>query len=194
MNRIIAVYGTLKKWYLNYERLTSKAEFIWEDFVKCFWIRSWWFPICSFKSENWISIKPFFLQVELYKVDEQLLTAIDSLEWHPNWYKRTPVSTLGWKEVEIYHMHWVDSTFLDDVIDFVSKDKDISSDINNRYIDYSDKFVKSEWNKLLSEHWFRLKCITEDLDLCAKYLCSRPYITKIDDNKYSWWTKYIKVI
>lgn len=45
------------------------------------------------------------LKVELYEVtDAEMLKRLDQLEWHPRWYVRTPVRTIGGEEIEIYSM------------------------------------------------------------------------------------------
>lgn len=45
------------------------------------------------------------LKIELYEVkDENMLTRLDQLEWHPRWYRRTPIKTLSGESIEIYNM------------------------------------------------------------------------------------------
>lgn len=101
MNPIkIAVYGTLKQWYGN-NRLMRNCKFLWTDFVPFTKIAGTWFPIAKFE---WAS-NDKLLKVELYEVSNQDdLSNIDSLEWHPNWYKRIPVTTISNKLVQIYDM------------------------------------------------------------------------------------------
>lgn len=98
----VAVYWTLKKWWWNHV-LLHKAEFIWEAFVKCYWIHWRWFPIANFV-DNWKdSIE---LQVEIYNVDNGTLSELDRLEWanqwRDDWYSRIEVTTTEWNPVQIY--------------------------------------------------------------------------------------------
>ena len=100
---LIAVYWTLKKWYWNH-RLLEWATFLKEDFVPFLKIAGSWFPIAKFNFNSKLSDNEKYLLVELYNVSEDMMPRIDWLEWHPNWYRRTPIQTTSWIDVEIYDM------------------------------------------------------------------------------------------
>ena len=82
----IAVYGTLKKGYHN-NYILGNAKFVG----------------CGNLSDRYpLEVKglPYlyndkgvgeFVEVEVYDVDDQLLSRVDQLEGHPNWYKREKV-------------------------------------------------------------------------------------------------------
>lgn len=83
------------------------------------------------------SFKKKLLKVELYEIkSEDMLARLDSLEWHPNWYKRIPVVTLDNEQIEIYHM---------------------PLDKNHTLIQewYLDKMVETVDNKYLYFNWTR---------------------------------------
>lgn len=89
----------MKQWHGNH-RLVEKCTFLGEDFVPFIKITWTGFPIAKFNQES-----KKLLKVELYEVkDKETLRRLDSLEWHPNWYRRTPITTEAGKEVEIYDM------------------------------------------------------------------------------------------
>ena len=126
-SKIIWVYGTLKTGYGNHyllQPLTSvKSDYV--LFHKLTWV---WFPIVTFAPEAMIlpedvdsnqkmigsknqnpqtmtTEKKKVIKIELYEVtDENMLARLDSLEWHPRWYRRTPIKTLSGESIEIYNM------------------------------------------------------------------------------------------
>lgn len=84
MIKSIFVYGTLKKKYHN-NRLLGNSTFVGEGTVKG-----------TLHVTGLPYLRPGNTHVhgEIYEVNEQTLGTLDSLEGHPNWYKRTPM--LAW--------------------------------------------------------------------------------------------------
>jgi gamma-glutamylcyclotransferase (GGCT)/AIG2-like uncharacterized protein YtfP len=88
MHYLVFVYGTLKKGFSNH-RLLSGAEFLGPaQTVQKFAMYTTGTPIVL-KEE---AVSPIF--GELYRVDEKILAALDSLEGHPDWYRREEVEVL----------------------------------------------------------------------------------------------------
>lgn len=88
MHYLVFVYGTLKKGFSNH-RLLSGAEFVEAaQTLEKFAMYSTGTPIVL-KEE---AVSPIF--GELYRVDEKILAALDSLEGHPDWYRREQVEVL----------------------------------------------------------------------------------------------------
>ncbi len=88
MHYLVFVYGTLKKGFSNH-RLLSGAEFVAAaQTLEKFAMYSTGTPIVL-KEE---AVSPIF--GELYRVDEKILAALDSLEGHPDWYRREQVEVL----------------------------------------------------------------------------------------------------
>ena len=119
-NKIIWVYGTLKNWYWNHGVMKSAWwEFIGEDYVPFNDLSSSWIPFLNVDT-TWESNK--YCLVELYQVED--ITPLDRLEWHPSFYTRTPVTTLSWKEIEVYSIErqWASDDeskfFVQDTIDW----------------------------------------------------------------------------
>lgn len=84
----IAVYGTLKKGNGNYERFLSDSHFVGSGKTKAK------YPLI-------ISGLPYLIdkkgvghnvEVDVFKVSNEVLYDLDRLEGHPNWYKRRRVS------------------------------------------------------------------------------------------------------
>ena len=99
-DKIIAVYGTLKRGFGNH-RLVRDCTFLGEDFVPFNKITGTWFPIAKFEGAD----KSKLLKIELYQVHTiEQLENLDSLEWHPTWYRRTQVTTENGIIAEIYDM------------------------------------------------------------------------------------------
>lgn len=95
----IGVYGSLRRGMGNHSLLERyNATFICEMLVNGIIIYSKpnaGFPYaCKYK--NGVAI------IEVYEVSHQCLAALDSLEGHPDWYTRTPVTELNGKNVEVY--------------------------------------------------------------------------------------------
>ena len=85
MHYLVFVYGTLKKGFSNH-RLLAGAEFLGTgQTVKKYAMYSTGTPIVL-KQE---AVSPIF--GELYRVDEKILASLDSLEGHPDWYRREEV-------------------------------------------------------------------------------------------------------
>ncbi|MBB5349447.1 gamma-glutamylcyclotransferase [Desulfoprunum benzoelyticum] len=86
MHYLVFVYGTLKKGFSNHRLLTG-AEFVGaaQTLEKFAMYYSTGTPIVL-KEE---AVSPIF--GELYRVDEKILAALDSLEGHPDWYRREQV-------------------------------------------------------------------------------------------------------
>lgn len=102
-NNIVAVYWTLKKQYWNHRVMESaKWEFLKETYVEFSRLTWTWFPYWKFTP--WTGK---FLKVECYNVPEEwVLNYLDRLEWHPNFYRRKEVPTIGWEMVVIYESVW----------------------------------------------------------------------------------------
>jgi len=81
----VFVYGTLKQGYGNNILLRDQA-FLGENVTK--------FPVFDMTSEGIPFVHPegsSFIKGEMYEIDEACLERVDSLEGHPNWYKREEV-------------------------------------------------------------------------------------------------------
>lgn len=88
MHYLVFVYGTLKKGFSNH-RLLAGAEFLGAaQTVEKYAMYSTGTPIVL-KDE---AVSPIF--GELYRVNEKTLAALDSLEGHPDWYRRQEVEVL----------------------------------------------------------------------------------------------------
>ncbi len=88
MQHLVFVYGTLKKGFGNH-RLLASAELLGAaQTVERFAMYSTGVPIVV-KEE---SVSPIF--GELYRVDEETLVCLDSLEGHPDWYRREEVEVI----------------------------------------------------------------------------------------------------
>lgn len=91
----IFVYGTLRKGFGNYKYfLEGKSKFIEEDTI-------------NGKMHSWGSFPAVFpgddtIHGEIYEVDDEVLSSLDRLEGHPNFYCRTPIKTSSGKDVEVY--------------------------------------------------------------------------------------------
>lgn len=103
MKHLVAVYGTLKKWYHNH-RVMENAKWIlhWEDYVQVKQLKDVGFPCVKFSkdSDKW-------LKVEVYEVEEKFLHILDQLEWYRKWssnnhYVRIEVETLTDEKVYVY--------------------------------------------------------------------------------------------
>ena len=95
---LLAVYGTLKRWYYNH-KLLENAHFILEDYIPATKVAGESFPKIFY---NW-EIKNYMVHCEIYCVPNEDMSNIDTLEWHPHWYKRTEVTTKNWYIVEFYN-------------------------------------------------------------------------------------------
>ena len=93
----ILTYWTLKKWYWNHY-LMKGAKYLYSTLVPVAQATWRWFPIVDFFWYN------YMLFWEVYEVSNQKqLKRIDSLEGHPDWYKRVMVKDFYGNEVEAYH-------------------------------------------------------------------------------------------
>ncbi len=88
MEQLVFVYGTLKKGYINHRLLVSSELLGRGRTVKEYAMYSMGVPIVV-KDEQ---VSPII--GELYKVDETTLVYLDSLEGHPDWYRREEVDVL----------------------------------------------------------------------------------------------------
>jgi len=117
MKKLIWVYWTLKEWYWNSYLLRGAVK-LRDDFAKIQALSWSGFPVATFTDtsagESWHAI----LKIEVYEViDEQMLSNLDRLEWHPNWYRRMEITTHNWLQIEIYNMpdtQWLKDTWLTD--------------------------------------------------------------------------------
>ena len=98
MEHLVFVYGTLKKGFSNHRLLASSELLGAAQTVKMYAMYSTGVPIVV-KDE---SISPIF--GELYRVDEVTLVYLDSLEGHPDWYRREEVEVLLEAEGEGQHI------------------------------------------------------------------------------------------
>ena len=88
MEQLVFVYGTLKKGFSNHRLLASSELLGKARTVKKYAMYSTGVPIVV-KEE---AVSAIF--GELYRVDEVTLTYLDSLEGHPDWYRREEVEVL----------------------------------------------------------------------------------------------------
>jgi gamma-glutamylcyclotransferase (GGCT)/AIG2-like uncharacterized protein YtfP len=92
MLHLVFVYGTLKKGFGNH-RLLAASEFLGEArTAQSYAMYSTGVPIVV-KNE---AISP--IQGELYRIDEATLVTLDSLEGHPDWYRRELVDVIVFGE------------------------------------------------------------------------------------------------
>lgn len=85
MEQLVFVYGTLKKGFSNHRLLASSELLGVAQTVKKYAMYSTGVPIVV-KGEEVSRIHG-----ELYRVDETTLVYLDSLEGHPDWYRREEV-------------------------------------------------------------------------------------------------------
>lgn len=86
MNSLVFVYGTLKKGFSNH-RLLAGSEYLGAaQTVEKYAMYSTGTPIVL-KEEP---VSP--IHGELYRVNEATLVALDSLEGHPDWYRREEIN------------------------------------------------------------------------------------------------------
>jgi gamma-glutamylaminecyclotransferase len=88
MEQLVFVYGTLKKGFSNHRLLASSELLGRARTVKKYAMYSTGLPIVV-KEEAASTIFG-----ELYRVDEVTLVYLDSLEGHPDWYRREEVEVL----------------------------------------------------------------------------------------------------
>ena len=101
---IVAVYGTLKKWFWNHRTMEwAQWEFIRVDYIPFTELASCWYPMMKFDDAS----SKKFIEVELYKVDDRgVLDYLDRLEGYPSLYIRKKVTTLLWEEsVVVYQIN-----------------------------------------------------------------------------------------
>ena len=98
MEQLVFVYGTLKKGFSNHRLLASSELLGVAQTVKMYAMYSTGLPIVV-KDE---AVSPIF--GELYRVDEVTLAYLDSLEGHPDWYRREEVEVLLEAEGEGQHI------------------------------------------------------------------------------------------
>jgi len=98
----MAVYGTLKKGFWNH-LLIKQQNFIWKDFVKCYWIKGSGFPIGDFKTNKERKEDFIRLEVEIYNItDSEILANVDRLEWAPDRYQRVKLISENKKTIIVY--------------------------------------------------------------------------------------------
>lgn len=88
MEQLVFVYGTLKKGFSNHRLLASSELLGRARTIEAYAMYSTGVPIVI-KNE---SVSP--ITGELYRVDEATLVYLDSLEGHPDWYRREEVDVL----------------------------------------------------------------------------------------------------
>ena len=88
MEQLVFVYGTLKKGFSNHRLLASSELLGRARTVEAYAMYSTGVPIVI-KDE---SVSP--ITGELYRVGEATLVYLDSLEGHPDWYRREEVDVL----------------------------------------------------------------------------------------------------
>ena len=86
MNSLVFVYGTLKKGFSNHRLLAGSEYLGTAQTVEKYAMYSTGTPIVL-KDE---AVSP--IHGELYRVNEATLVALDSLEGHPDWYRREEIS------------------------------------------------------------------------------------------------------
>jgi gamma-glutamylcyclotransferase (GGCT)/AIG2-like uncharacterized protein YtfP len=80
---LVAVYGTLKQGHYN-NMLLQDAVFVGPGSIKGHRMYQRGFPFVMPDDTA-----EYDIQVELYRVSDSELRALDSLEGHPDWYKRS---------------------------------------------------------------------------------------------------------
>jgi gamma-glutamylaminecyclotransferase len=86
MNSLVFVYGTLKKGFSNHRLLAGSEYLGTAQTVEKYAMYSTGTPIVL-KEE---AVSP--IHGELYRVNEETLVALDSLEGHPDWYRREEIN------------------------------------------------------------------------------------------------------
>lgn len=86
MNSLVFVYGTLKKGFSNHRLLAGSEYLGTAQTVEKYAMYTTGTPIVL-KDE---AVSP--IHGELYRVNEATLVALDSLEGHPDWYRREEIS------------------------------------------------------------------------------------------------------
>lgn len=92
---LVAVYGTLKKGFGNHERFLSDSKFIGkgETFDKYpLIVKGLPYLINKKGTGEWVN-------VEVYRVSNEVLADLDALEGHPTWYQRKKIAVLVGKKV-----------------------------------------------------------------------------------------------
>src|SRR3990167_7768133 len=100
----VFVYGTLNRGYGNWKHLLNgRALFIDEGQTKP--------EYTMLDMGGFPAVLPggtTSIHGEIFAVDEATLGALDALEGHPTWYRRTPITLAGGEDVEMYilpHSH-----------------------------------------------------------------------------------------
>ena len=103
MHRIF-VYGTLRAGYGNHQRLLRKAQGL--DLKACTQPGFRMFSAGGFPMVAALPVEQGggVVQGEVYEVDDATLLALDRLEGHPQWYRRTPVLLGNGMSAETYLM------------------------------------------------------------------------------------------
>lgn len=86
MHSLVFVYGTLKKGFSNHRLLAGSEYLGTAQTVEKYAMYTTGTPIVL-KDE---AVSP--IHGELYRVNEATLVALDSLEGHPDWYRREEIS------------------------------------------------------------------------------------------------------
>jgi len=113
MSHKIAVYGTLKKDFGNYNWiLKDKSHYLGEDKIKGFIMVSLGGFPALIPQQHMIDsgaideefIKEYDATVQVFEVDDEVLQACDNLEGYPGWYDRLEVDT-KYGKAKIYVMN-----------------------------------------------------------------------------------------
>ena len=91
----VFVYGTLKSGFGNHRLMEGRSTFITKDKIKGKMVSLGGFPgVVPDDDRSVVG--------EVYEVTDECLKALDRLEGHPSFYKRTPVVTDNGLEVDTY--------------------------------------------------------------------------------------------
>lgn len=84
---VVAVYGTLKKGYSNFNSYLSKSAFVGKGVTKDK------YPLVIQGLPYMVNRKGLghHVEVEVFKVSDDKLAELDRLEGHPNWYQRVQI-------------------------------------------------------------------------------------------------------
>jgi len=110
MTYSVFVYGTLKRGRSNHASYLGDSRFIGEAHTsKPFMMFGHGFPLARLpipKDNTWFAGK---VKGEIFEVSMDTIRRLDSLEGHPNFYKRTITKLDEFPKSKVWMYHWNDS-------------------------------------------------------------------------------------